>query len=99
MSPPEEDVAIAVDGSRQTEEREQAIDRLEAANECAKLAEVVRRSDVDDRFRELALTALAHPQCTTTLERITESDDVPGSLREQAGTLLRNTPDDAGAGP
>lgn len=99
MSTPEENLSIVMDGSRQPAARERAIDGLEAANECEKLAEIVRRSDVDDRFRELALTALAHPQCTATLGRVAEADDVPADLRERAETLLRNTPEDAGAGP
>ncbi|WP_436926594.1 hypothetical protein [Halosimplex amylolyticum] len=99
MSTPEENLEIALDDARESESREQAIDGLQAANECDMLAEVVRRDDVASQYRELAMTKLGRPQCEATLETLHESDAIPDSLREQAEELLGDAPDDAGAGP
>ena len=99
MSTPEEKFETARDGSGETEERERAIDELGTANECDRLAELVRMDDLEDRYRERALSGLAHPQCRLTLESLVESGDLPGSLLEEAESLLDGTPEDAGAGP
>ncbi|WP_459191871.1 hypothetical protein [Halosimplex sp. J119] len=99
MSTPEENLEVALDDSRDAEAREAALDDLETANDCDKLSDVVRRDEIDDRYRERALSKLAHPQCKATLETLSESDDLPEPLREQAEELLGETPGDSGAGP
>jgi hypothetical protein len=96
MSTPEENAEIAVDESQEASAREKAIDGLEAANECGSLADVVLNERVDDRYRERALTALAHPQCTATLRSLAESSDLSRSMRQRAQELLAETPDSAG---
>ena len=99
MSTPEANFEIAVDDSRDEQERRQAIDSLEAANECDLLANLVQRDDLSAALRETALESLAHPQCKPMLAKVGEDDDLPESLADQAATLLEETPDDAGAGP
>ncbi|WP_327052943.1 hypothetical protein [Halomicrococcus gelatinilyticus] len=96
MSTPEEHFEIAVDDSNDTEARETALADLETANECARLADVVRDDGVEDRYREQALTGLAHPQCTATLRGLAEDSGLPSSLRDRAEQLLDETPEDAG---
>jgi thymidine phosphorylase len=95
----EENFETAVDESSESEARERAIDTLETANACSKLADIVRRDGLDDRYREQALRSLAHPQCKTMLETLAEEGELEESLREQAESLLEETPDSAGAGP
>ncbi|WP_232685803.1 hypothetical protein [Halobacterium zhouii] len=99
MSTPEENFEIATDGSNELATRAEAIDWLEAANECDMLAELARMNDLDDRLREEALTYMAHPPCEQLLRTVADGGDLPASLQEQAETLLRDTPDDAGASP
>lgn len=99
MSATETYFETAVDSSNDEETREQAIDDLEAANECDMLADLVRNDELDDTFRERALTGLAHPQCEATLESLADSGDVSETYSERASRLLEETPDDAGAGP
>jgi hypothetical protein len=96
MSTPEEHFEIAVDESSDAEAREMALADLETANECARLADVVRDDGVEDRYREQALTGLAHPQCTATLRGLAEDSGLPSSLQDRAEQLLDETPDDAG---
>lgn len=99
MSTPPENFEIAADESNDAEVRERAIGDLETANDCDKLAELVRRDDLDDRYRERALEGLAHPQCRLMLRKIVDRGDLPESLRDRAETLLDETPENAGAGP
>ena len=99
MSTPEENVEIALDESSDDSARESAIDDLETANECDRLADVVLDDDVDDRYRGQALASLAHPQCASTLRSLAGNDDLPQSMRERAEELLDDTPESAGAGP
>ena len=99
MSTPEENFEIARDGSSDESERERAINELETANECDSLAELARADDLDERYREMALAGLAHPQCRSMLETIAEGGALPESLQERAETLLGETPEDSGAGP
>ena len=99
MSTPEENVEIALDESNDDSARESAIDDLETANECDRLADIVLDDNVDDRYREQALASLAHPQCTATLRTLAEDDDLPQSMRDRAEELLDDTPESAGAGP
>ena len=99
VSTPERSFEVAVDESRETDARMDAIDQLEAANECDRLAELVRGADVADEYRERALSGLAHPQCRSTLEALVESEEVPEAIRERAESLLEDTPESAGAGP
>lgn len=99
MSTPEENVEIALDESYDDSARESAIDDLETANECDRLADVVLDDDVDDRYRKRALTGLAHPQCTATLRTLAGNGDLPQSMRERAEELLDDTVESAGAGP
>jgi len=99
MSTPESNVDVVVDESADEQSRKRAIEDLEAANECDELAEVVRNEDLESTYREHALENLAHPQCRPTLESLVESGDVPDAQQERAEALLRETPDDAGAGP
>jgi hypothetical protein len=99
MSTPEENFETAMDESSDAEAREAAIDHLETANDCDKLAELARMDDLEDRFRERAVAGLAHPQCKPMLQTLAEDGDLPASLREQAETLVEETPDGAGAGP
>lgn len=99
MSTPETNFEKAVDGSSDDETRTQAIEDLEAANECDMLANLVENDDLEDEYREQALTSLAHPQCKPMLETLVESGDLPESYQERAEQLLQETPEDAGAGP
>jgi hypothetical protein len=99
MSTPEENFETTMDGSSDPEARETAIGELETANDCDRLAELARSDDVEDRDRERALFGLAHPQCKPTLRSLVADGDLPSSLHEQAGTLVEETPDGAGAGP
>lgn len=99
VSTPEQSFEVAVDESRETDARMDAIDQLEAANECDRLAELVRGADVAEEYRERALSGLAHPQCRSTLETLVGSEDLSEALRERAEALLEDTPEDAGAGP
>lgn len=55
--------------------------------------------DIEEQYREQALTGLAHPQCKSTLQTLVESGDLSESLQKQAEALLHDTPDDSGAGP
>lgn len=99
MSTPEENFETAMDESSEAEARETAIGELETANDCDRLAELTRADDLEERYRERALTGLAHPQCKSVLQTLVEDGDLPASLREQAETLVEETPDGAGAGP
>lgn len=99
MSAPETNFETVVDSSSDEESREQAIEGLEAANECDMLADLVRNDDLEDRYREQALSSLGHPQCESMLETLVENDDLSDAYLERAEQLLRETPDDAGAGP
>lgn len=99
MSTQEENFEIVVDDSRSADSRKRAIDELESANECDRLSALARRDDVERQYRERAVAGLAHPQCKGMLEELVENGDLPESLREQAEKLLRETPDDSGAGP
>lgn len=99
MGTPEQNFETAVDQSSDDEERERAIGLLETANECDSLAEIVGMDDLEDRYREQALTALAHPQCKATLADLAEDESLEESLRQRAESLLDETPDNAGAGP
>lgn len=75
------------------EARESAIDALEAANECDSLAAIVEDDGVEDGLRELALDALAGPQCGATMESLAERDDLPTALTERARSLLEDVED------
>jgi hypothetical protein len=99
MSTPEDNFETALDASSDASARERAIDELETANDCDRLADLVREDDLDETYREQALTGLAHPQCKSILREVAEGDDLPSSLRERAETLLDETPDDSGARP
>ena len=96
MTETDERYDTAVDESSDAEAREQAIDDLEAANECDQLAKLVRADGLDDRYREQALASLAHPACEQTLERLLDAEDLPESLRGRAEELAQETPEDAG---
>lgn len=98
MSTPEENFEIAVDETGEREARERAIDGLQTANECAKLADLVRTDGLDERYRERALTNLAHPQCKPMLQTLVEGGELSESLQEQAETHLETTPDGSGVG-
>jgi hypothetical protein len=99
MVTPEENFETAMDESGDPEARETAIGELETANDCDRLAELVRADDLEDRYRERALTGFAHPQCKPTLQSLVEDGDLPASLHEQAESLVEETPDGGGAGP
>lgn len=99
MSSVEKNFETAVDESSEREARERAIDELETANECDKLADLVRMNDLDEQYREQALRGLAHPQCKSMLRTLVESGNLSEALSEQAETLLEDTPGDSGAGP
>lgn len=99
MSTPPENFEIAADESSDAEERERAIGELVTANDCDRLAELVRRDDLDERYRERALEGLAHPQCRPMLQQLADGGDLPESLQGRAESLLDETPEDAGAGP
>ena len=96
MSAAEENFDTVADESSGDEDRERAISELETANECAKLADLVRMDSLDARYREQALEGLGHPQCRSTLETIVDDGDVPESLRDRAETLLEELPGDPG---
>ena len=95
MSATEENFETAADASSEDEARENAIGELETANECSKLADLVRMDDIDDRYREQALEALGHPQCRSTLETLAGEEDLPESLRERAESLVEDLPEDS----
>ena len=99
MSAPEQNVETATDSSSDREAREEAIETLEAANECDELADLALTDDLEEEYRERALTALGHPQCKTKLQQLVDGGEIPESLRSRAESLLEETPDDAGAGP
>ncbi|MFC4550099.1 MULTISPECIES: hypothetical protein [Halorussus] len=99
MNAPTEKLETASDSSNDPETRERAINELGTANDCARLVELARMDDIGERYREQALSSLAHPQCRTRLEALVEDRELPESLRERAETLLEETPEDAGAGP
>lgn len=98
MSDPAESFDIAVDESNDREARTDAIDELESANECGKLAEIVQRDDLADEYREEAVIKMASPQCKDTLETLLDSGDLPESLAKRAETMLQDTPDHPGGG-
>lgn len=98
MSAPETNFETVVDSSSDAESRKQAIEGLEAANECDMLADLVRDDDLEDQYREQALTSLGHPQCESMLETLVENGELPESLDRQAEELLGETSDDAGRG-
>ena len=95
MSGTDDSFDTAMDESGEAEARESAINDLETANECDRLAELVRTDDIEDQYREQALEGLGHPQCQSTLETLVEEDDLPESLRDRAETLVEEMPDDA----
>lgn len=99
MSTPEENYEIATDDSSDADTREEAIDALEAANECQRLQEIVHSDGLEERVRERALEGLANPQCRPTLENIADGGDLDGSLRERAESLLEETPEGTGGSP
>ncbi|UPV75394.1 hypothetical protein M0R89_04835 [Halorussus limi] len=99
MSTPEQSFQTAMDESSDDEAREEAIHQLETANECGMLADLARSDDIAKQYRERALTGLAHPQCKSVLEDLTEGESLSDSLRERAESLLDETPDNSGAGP
>lgn len=99
MATPEEYFKTATDESRDMDARERAIDNLETANDCDRLAALVRMGDIEEQYRERALTGLAHPQCKSMLQTLVDDGDVPESLESRAENLLQETADDAGAGP
>lgn len=90
---------IAADASNDDETREGAINSLEAANECNLLAELVRMDDLEEVYRKMALTSLAHPPCSSMLRSLVEEGELSDPYRERAENLLENTPEDSGAGP
>lgn len=94
MSGIEDTFDRATDESNGADEREAAIDELEAANECDRLDDLVRMDGLDDRYRERALEGLGHPQCRSTLETLVEEGDLPESLRDRAEALFEELPDD-----
>jgi hypothetical protein len=96
---PEENYDTALDQSTDRATRERAIENLEAANECDMLVELVQTDGLERRYREQALSSLAQPSCRTTLETLVGETDLDESLAERAGSLLEETPEDAGAGP
>lgn len=98
MSTPEENAEIAVDESSDPSAREEAIDDLEAANECSQLADIALNDDIEDRYREQAVASLAHPQCKQALQTLVERSELPESMQDRAEELLDDTPDTTGAG-
>lgn len=99
MTTPEESFETVVDGSREAEARTDAIEQLATANECDRLEDLVRSADLDEQYREKALTSLANPQCKSTLEQLVDHEEIPETMQDKAETLLQETADDAGAGP
>lgn len=99
MSTPETNLETVVDTSSDEQARKQALESLEAANECDMLAELVTDENLEEQYRQQALTSLGHPQCRSMLESLVESGDVPEPHRERAEELLEETADDSGAGP
>ena len=95
MSGTDDSFDTAMDESSEAEARESAINDLETANECDRLAELVRTDDIEDRYREQALEGLGHPQCRSMLETLVEEGSAPESLRDRAETLLEELPDDS----
>ena len=99
MTTPKDNFETAMDESSDPETRETAIGELATANDCDRLAQLARADDLDERYRERALTGLAHPQCRSVLQTIVGDGDLPASLHERAETLVEETPEGAGAGP
>ena len=94
MSGVDDHFDAAMDESNEDDAREAAVNELETANECSRLADLVRTDDLDERYRKQALEGLGHPQCQTTLTTLVEDGDVPESLRDRAEALLEELPDD-----
>lgn len=91
---PQECVDLANDSAASRADREEAIDALEAANECDELADVVTNEDIDADLRGVALRALAGPQCDTTLRTVVEEGSLESPLQEEAESLLADQNDD-----
>ncbi|SEW02815.1 hypothetical protein [Natrinema salifodinae] len=85
---PAECIDLALDDAATDEARTDAIHELKTANECDELAALVRRDELDDRYRRQALQSLATGQCDSMLRKLTEDEDVPQSLREEAEELF-----------
>lgn len=98
MSDPEKSFEIAVDQTNDRPTRTNAIDELESANECSRLAEIVQRDDLEDQYREEAVIKMASPQCKDTLESLLAAGELPDFITERAETLLQETPDHPGGG-
>ena len=92
---PEECVEVARDESAAEDERDDAIHELKMANECDELEGLVRATEIQDRYRQRALRALATPQCDSTLRELVEEGELDGSLREEASDLLDGTEEGA----
>lgn len=90
---PEECTEIVVDESAGEDQREDAIHELKLANECNELASLARMDDLSEQYRELALRALATPQCDTTLSGLVEDGGLDQTLRDEAERLLAETED------
>lgn len=86
---PQECVDLAVDSSAVHADRENAIDTLEAANECDELAEIVTNGDIEMDLREQALRALATPQCNATIRNVVDEDSLDSSLQRKAERRLQ----------
>lgn len=99
MRTPEGNFETAADQSSEQAAREEAIDELQTANECDSLAKLARMDDLATRYRERAMTNLAHPQCRPTLEELVAAGELPDSLHELAASQLEETPESSGAGP
>lgn len=52
MKTPQKNFEIAVDESHGREAREDAIDNLQTAIECDKLADLVRMNELDEQYRQ-----------------------------------------------
>ncbi|MFB6129493.1 MAG: hypothetical protein ABEJ28_01575 [Salinigranum sp.] len=96
MSAPEESYRIASDDSKARDRRTDAIDDLELANECGRLAALVRDDALEESLRRRALSALASPQCASTLADLATDESLPASLRGEAADLSEELGDPDG---
>ncbi|MFB6163599.1 MAG: hypothetical protein ABEJ31_00395 [Haloarculaceae archaeon] len=96
MSTREENLETALDGDRDEDARIEAVDRLETANDCDKIADVLTADDATDALRERALEGLASPQCQEMLQSMLEDDRIPDGYRDRAEGMVQG---EEGSGP
>ena len=86
---PTECVELALDTEADSDDREDAIHELRAANECDELASLASNPDIEEQYRRRALQGLDTSQCESMLEQLVEEDSLDPSLQRAAEELLQ----------